>query len=79
MIEEIKKMSKEIKRMKREGRESLMEELDVVNEKLKRMLKNMLGGGKEEMKMIERDDKMEEGIEIIERKKGKKKKKMKMI
>lgn len=65
--------------MKREGRESLMEELDVVNEKLKRMLKNMLGGGKEEMKMIERDDKMEEGIEIIERKKGKKKKKMKMI
>lgn len=61
-----------ITNLNREGRERLLTAFETVNENFKTLFKTLFVGGEAELKMVESDDPLEAGLEIIAKPPGKK-------
>ncbi len=72
VIEAIKKLRQAIQSLNKEGRERLLEAFDVVDEHFRRLFTHLFGGGTAELQLIESDDPLEAGLEILARPPGKK-------
>jgi len=72
VIDAIRKLRGAIQSLNREGRERLLAAFDVVNEQFKRLFTHLFGGGTAELQLIESDDPLEAGLEILARPPGKK-------
>ncbi|HHZ09418.1 MAG TPA: chromosome segregation protein SMC [Rhizobiales bacterium] len=72
VIEAIRKLRQGIQSLNREGRERLLAAFDVVNGHFQRLFAHLFGGGTAELQLIESDDPLEAGLEILARPPGKK-------
>jgi chromosome segregation protein len=72
LIEAIARLRKGIASLNKEGRERLLEAFDVVNDHFKRLFTHLFGGGNAELQLVESDDPLEAGLEIMARPPGKK-------
>ena len=72
VIEAIRELRSAIASLNREGRERLLEAFDVVNAHFKRLFTHLFGGGTADLQLIESDDPLEAGLEIVARPPGKK-------
>ncbi len=72
MIEAIRKLRQAIQSLNREGRERLLAAFDVVNGHFQRLFSHLFGGGTAELQLIESEDPLEAGLEILARPPGKK-------
>ncbi|MEQ9573937.1 MAG: chromosome segregation protein SMC, partial [Nitratireductor sp.] len=72
VIEAIKKLRLAIQSLNREGRERLLEAFDRVNAQFQRLFTHLFGGGTAELQLVESDDPLEAGLEILARPPGKK-------
>ncbi|MGU3574715.1 chromosome segregation protein SMC [Brucellaceae bacterium C25G] len=72
IIEAIKKLRLGIQNLNREGRERLLAAFSVVNTQFQRLFTHLFGGGTAELQLIESDDPLEAGLEILARPPGKK-------
>ncbi|MFK7903317.1 MAG: chromosome segregation protein SMC [Nitratireductor sp.] len=72
LIEAIKSLRSGIASLNKEGRERLLEAFDVVNDQFKRLFTHLFGGGTAELQLVESDDPLEAGLEILARPPGKK-------
>ncbi|MBJ6132103.1 chromosome segregation protein SMC [Ochrobactrum sp. Q0168] len=72
VIEAIKKLRQAIQSLNREGRERLLAAFEVVNVQFQRLFTHLFGGGTAELQLIESDDPLEAGLEILARPPGKK-------
>jgi chromosome segregation protein SMC, common bacterial type len=72
VIEAIRKLRAGIQSLNREGRERLTAAFDVVNGHFQRLFTHLFGGGTAELQLIESDDPLEAGLEILARPPGKK-------
>lgn len=68
----IQKLRQEISNLNREGRKRLMEAFEHVNIHFQRLFKVLFGGGEAELQLIESDDPLQAGLEILARPPGKK-------
>jgi chromosome segregation protein len=72
LVEAIKKLRTGIQSLNKEARERLLASFDIVNGHFKRLFVVLFGGGEAELKLIESDDPLEAGLEIIAKPPGKK-------
>ncbi|MER8500277.1 chromosome segregation protein SMC [Mesorhizobium sp. M0204] len=72
IIEAIRKLRQAIHSLNREGRERLLAAFEVVNGHFQRLFSHLFGGGTAELQLIESDDPLEAGLEILARPPGKK-------
>ncbi|WP_439616641.1 chromosome segregation protein SMC [Shinella sp.] len=72
IIEAIRKLRSAIQSLNREGRERLLAAFDVVNVQFQRLFTHLFGGGTAELQLIESDDPLDAGLEILARPPGKK-------
>ncbi len=72
IIEAIRKLRAGIQSLNREGRERLLAAFTIVNEQFQRLFTHLFGGGTAELQLIESDDPLEAGLEILARPPGKK-------
>jgi chromosome segregation protein len=72
VIDAIKKLRGAIQSLNREGRERLIAAFDVVNTQFQRLFTHLFNGGTAELQLIESDDPLEAGLEILARPPGKK-------
>jgi len=72
VIEAIKKLRQAIQNLNREGRDRLLAAFDVVNAQFQRLFTHLFGGGTAELQLVESDDPLEAGLEILARPPGKK-------
>ncbi|MEI9428595.1 chromosome segregation protein SMC [Mesorhizobium sp. Cs1299R1N3] len=72
IIEAIRKLRQAIQSLNREGRERLLAAFDVVNSHFQRLFSHLFGGGTAELQLIESEDPLEAGLEILARPPGKK-------
>ncbi|TWF57175.1 chromosome segregation SMC family protein [Neorhizobium alkalisoli] len=72
IIDAIRKLRGAIQSLNREGRERLLAAFDVVNTEFQRLFTHLFGGGTAELQLIESDDPLEAGLEILARPPGKK-------
>ncbi|MDB5633220.1 MAG: chromosome segregation protein [Tardiphaga sp.] len=72
LVEAIKRLRQGIQSLNKEARERLLTSFEVVNGHFKRMFVELFGGGEAELKLIESDDPLEAGLEIIAKPPGKK-------
>jgi len=72
VIDAIRKLRGAIQNLNREGRERLIAAFDVVNTEFQRLFTHLFGGGTAELQLIESDDPLEAGLEILARPPGKK-------
>ncbi|HEX8662689.1 MAG TPA: AAA family ATPase [Beijerinckiaceae bacterium] len=72
LVEAIKRLRQAIGSLNREGRERLLAAFDVVNEHFKRLFTTLFGGGTAELTLVDSDDPLEAGLEILARPPGKK-------
>jgi chromosome segregation protein len=72
IIEAIRKLRQAIQSLNREGRDRLLAAFDVVNAQFQRLFTHLFGGGTAELQLIESDDPLEAGLEILARPPGKK-------
>ncbi|TPJ77765.1 chromosome segregation protein SMC [Mesorhizobium sp. B2-6-2] len=72
IIEAIRKLRQAIQSLNREGRERLLSAFEVVNGHFQRLFSHLFGGGTAELQLIESDDPLEAGLEILARPPGKK-------
>jgi len=72
LVEAIKKLRTGIQSLNKEARERLMSSFESVNNHFKRMFVELFGGGEAELKLIESDDPLEAGLDIIAKPPGKK-------
>ncbi len=72
IIEAIRKLRAAIQGLNREGRERLLAAFDAVNIHFKRLFTHLFNGGEAELQLIESDDPLEAGLEILARPPGKK-------
>ena len=72
LIAAIAKLRHGIGQLNREGRERLLEAFDKVSVEFTRLFTHLFGGGTAELKLIESDDPLEAGLEIVARPPGKK-------
>jgi chromosome segregation protein len=72
VIEAIRKLRLAIQNLNREGRDRLLAAFDVVNGHFQRLFSHLFGGGTAELQLIESDDPLEAGLEILARPPGKK-------
>jgi len=72
VIEAIRKLRQAIQNLNREGRDRLLAAFDVVNGHFQRLFAHLFGGGTAELQLIESDDPLEAGLEILARPPGKK-------
>lgn len=72
ILDAIAKLRGAIQSLNREGRERLLAAFDDVNAQFKRLFTHLFGGGEAELQLIESDDPLEAGLEILARPPGKK-------
>ena len=72
VIEAIRKLRQAIQSLNREGRERLLAAFEVVNTQFQRLFTHLFGGGTAELQLVESDDPLEAGLEILARPPGKK-------
>lgn len=72
IIEAIRKLRQAIQSLNREGRERLLSAFEVVNGHFQRLFSHLFGGGTAELQLIESEDPLEAGLEILARPPGKK-------
>jgi chromosome segregation protein len=72
LTEAIRKLRTAIQNLNKEGRERLVAAFDVVNGHFKELFTSLFGGGTAELQLIESDDPLEAGLEILARPPGKK-------
>jgi chromosome segregation protein len=72
VVEAIRKLRLAIQSLNREGRERLLAAFDVVNGHFQRLFSHLFGGGTAELQLIESEDPLEAGLEILARPPGKK-------
>ncbi|TPJ42899.1 chromosome segregation protein SMC [Mesorhizobium sp. B2-3-13] len=72
IIEAIRKLRQAIQSLNREGRERLLAAFDVVNSHFQRLFSHLFGGGTAELQLIESEDPLDAGLEILARPPGKK-------
>lgn len=68
----IQRLRTGISSLNREGRERLLAAFETVNENFKRLFATLFVGGEAELKMVESEDPLEAGLEIIAKPPGKK-------
>jgi chromosome segregation protein len=68
----VRKLRRGIQSLNAEGRERLLASFDVVNGHFKRLFATLFGGGDAELQLIESDDPLEAGLEILAKPPGKK-------
>jgi chromosome segregation protein len=72
LVEAIKRLRQGIQNLNREARERLLASFEVVNNHFKRLFKELFGGGEAELQLIESEDPLEAGLEIMAKPPGKK-------
>jgi chromosome segregation protein len=72
LVEAIRKLRLAIQNLNKEGRERLTAAFDVVNGHFKELFTTLFGGGAAELQLVESDDPLEAGLEILARPPGKK-------
>ena len=72
LIQAINKLRGAISSLNREGRQRLLDAFETVNQKFGELFTTLFGGGKAELQLIESDDPLEAGLEIIANPPGKK-------
>nr|WP_325261571.1 chromosome segregation SMC family protein [uncultured Rhizobium sp.] len=72
IIDAIRKLRGAIQSLNREGRERMLAAFDVVNKQFQRLFTHLFNGGTAELQLIESDDPLEAGLEILARPPGKK-------
>ena len=72
IVEAIKKLRQAIQSLNKEGRDRLLAAFDQVNAQFQRLFTHLFGGGTAELQLIESDDPLEAGLEILARPPGKK-------
>ena len=72
VVDAVRKLRAAIQNLNKEGRERLIAAFDVVNEQFQRLFTHLFGGGTAELQLIESDDPLEAGLEILARPPGKK-------
>ena len=72
IVEAIRKLRQAIQNLNREGRERLLAAFDVVNGHFQKLFSHLFGGGTAELQLIESEDPLEAGLEILARPPGKK-------
>ena len=72
VVEAIKKLRVAIVNLNREGRERLLAAFTKVNDHFQRLYHHLFGGGTAELQLIESDDPLDAGVEILARPPGKK-------
>ena len=72
LIEAIKRLRQGIQSLNKEARERLLASFAVVNNHFKRLFKELFGGGEAELQLIESEDPLEAGLEIMAKPPGKK-------
>ena len=72
LTEAIRKLRLAIQSLNKEGRERLVAAFDVVNGHFKELFSTLFGGGTAELMLVESDDPLEAGLEILARPPGKK-------
>lgn len=70
--EAIRRLRQAIGQLNREGRERLLAAFEVVNGHFKRLFGVLFGGGEAELTLVDSDDPLEAGLEILARPPGKK-------
>jgi chromosome segregation protein len=79
IIDAIRKLRTAIQNLNREGRERLMAAFDVVNSQFKRLFTHLFNGGEAELQLIESEDPLEAGLDILARPPGKKPQTMSLL
>jgi len=72
LVEAIKKLRVGIQSLNREARERLLASFEQVNKHFQHLFTQLFGGGTAELQLIESDDPLEAGLEILARPPGKK-------
>ncbi len=72
LIEAIRKLRGGIQSLNKEGRERLLAAFDEVNDQFQKLFTHLFGGGTAELQLVESDDPLEAGLEILARPPGKK-------
>ena len=72
LVEAIKRLRQGIQSLNREARDRLLTSFEVVNNHFKRLFVELFGGGEAALHLIESDDPLEAGLEIIAKPPGKK-------
>jgi chromosome segregation protein len=72
LVEAIKRLRQGIQSLNREARERLLASFEVVNNHFRELFTHLFGGGTAELKLIEAEDPLEAGLEIIAKPPGKK-------
>jgi chromosome segregation protein len=72
LVEAIKRLRQAIGSLNREGRERLLAAFDVVNAHFQSLFSTLFGGGTAELTLVDSDDPLEAGLDILARPPGKK-------
>jgi chromosome segregation protein len=72
LVEAIKRLRQGIQNLNKEARERLLASFEVVNGHFQRLFTGLFGGGNAELQLIESDDPLEAGLEILAKPPGKK-------
>lgn len=72
LVEAIKRLRQGIQSLNKEARERLLTSFEIVNTHFKRLFTELFGGGEAALHLIESDDPLEAGLEIIAKPPGKK-------
>src|SRR5436305_7057232 len=72
LVEAIKRLRQGIQSLNREARERLLTSFEIVNGHFKRLFVELFGGGEAGLHLVESDDPLEAGLEIIAKPPGKK-------
>jgi len=72
LVEAIRRLRQGIHSLNSEARERLLSSFTIVNENFKKLFGELFGGGNAELQLIEHDDPLEAGLEIMAKPPGKK-------
>ncbi|WP_289032569.1 chromosome segregation SMC family protein [uncultured Roseibium sp.] len=72
LIEAIRRLRTGISNLNKEARERLLSSFEVVNDHFQRLFTHLFGGGTAELQLVDSDDPLDAGLEIIARPPGKK-------
>ena len=72
LVEAINRLRQGIQNLNREARERLLSSFDLVNTHFKHLFTELFGGGNAELQLVESDDPLEAGLEIVAKPPGKK-------
>ena len=72
LVEAIKRLRQGIQSLNREARERLLASFEVVNGHFQRLFTSLFGGGTAELQLVESDDPLEAGLDILAKPPGKK-------